>query len=125
MSGGGPTDGGHLWLGGVGVVKRLPFSFYEHQFTRANSKLSRISRGTLKLYMEGIQGSVEARIEHELPNAFGLVLYVCSGGGRHYIAIFTVYNETTGTSGDNHDDLDVQASALRFLPSHRLMTRTT
>lgn len=77
-------------------MERVPFLFCECPPARVNSKLLSITRDTLKLDMKGIQGCVEARIKHELLDAFGLVLDGWSDGGRHYIAIFAVFFYTTG-----------------------------
>lgn len=77
-------------------MERVPFLFCECPPARVNSKLLSITRDTLKLDMKGIQGCVEARIKHELLDAFGLVLDGWSDGRRHYIAIFAVFFYTTG-----------------------------
>uniref|UniRef100_H3H0X4 BED-type domain-containing protein n=1 Tax=Phytophthora ramorum TaxID=164328 RepID=H3H0X4_PHYRM len=95
------------------VVDRLPLSFVERKMTRKNAALSPISKKTLKLYLARVFKSAEARVAEELPPSFGIVVDGCTFSGRHYIAIFPVFNDPDLCSGspaqggsDYYDDTD-------------------
>ncbi|KAG3235706.1 hypothetical protein PI124_g19267 [Phytophthora idaei] len=57
---------------------------------RLNTKLSKINRNTIEIYVVAIADCVEARIKRDMPDRFGLVLDGWTHDGRHYMAIFTV-----------------------------------
>ncbi|ETO81843.1 hypothetical protein F444_03913 [Phytophthora nicotianae P1976] len=75
------------------VMNRLPLSSVERKMTRKNASLTPIAKNTLKRYLMRIFESVEARVAEELPSTFGIVLDGCTFSGRHYIAIFAVFND--------------------------------
>ncbi|KAE9303034.1 hypothetical protein PF008_g22328 [Phytophthora fragariae] len=108
------------------VVDKLPFSFCERPNVRANTKLSKINRQTVKIYVVDIADCVEARMKRDLPSPFGVVLDGWTHGGRHYLAIFAVFNGKregagvgTQTSADVFDDIHCttrQFVLLAFCP---------
>ncbi|OWZ06923.1 hypothetical protein PHMEG_00020755 [Phytophthora megakarya] len=94
------------------VMDCLPLTFCERELVRRNSKLPRVCVKTLKLYLYGMVSVVKDHIIEVLPRRYGIVLDGWTSGGRHYIAIFAVFNDpgstdTTGPrSSDYHDDLE-------------------
>ncbi|RLN05773.1 hypothetical protein BBJ28_00024862 [Nothophytophthora sp. Chile5] len=105
----------YRWVEWV-VMERLPFSFCERRLARQNSKMSHISETTLNRY---IYEHVEGKITALLPDKFGLVLDGWTSGGRHYVAIFAVYDdgEPARTGSSNSDDFfdDLECPSRRFL----------
>ncbi|KAG6951497.1 hypothetical protein JG688_00013704 [Phytophthora aleatoria] len=75
------------------LVDRLPLSFVERKMTRKNASLPTISEKTLKLNLMRIFESAEGRFTEELPPSFGIVFDGCTFNGRHFIAIFAVFND--------------------------------
>ncbi|KAE9127949.1 hypothetical protein PF007_g5428 [Phytophthora fragariae] len=61
--------------------------------TRKNASLSSISETTLKMYLMRVYQFAEVRVSDELPSTFGLLLDGSAFSGRHYIAIFAVFND--------------------------------
>ncbi|EGZ16538.1 hypothetical protein PHYSODRAFT_501688, partial [Phytophthora sojae] len=97
----------------VTAAHRLPLSFVERKMTRKNASLSSISQKTLKMYLVRVYQSAEARVTEELPPTFGIVLDGSTFSGRHYIAIFAVFNDPGMCHGtevrggtDYYDDTD-------------------
>jgi len=102
------------------VMDRLPLSFVERKMTRKNAVLSPISEKTLKTYLVRVFESAEVRAAEELPATFGIVLDGSTFSGRHYIAIFAVFNDPdmcSGTSAQDHSDYfeDTDCYTRRFV----------
>ncbi|KAE8986324.1 hypothetical protein PF011_g20033 [Phytophthora fragariae] len=99
----------------------LPLSFCERDLVRRNAKLPRVCVKTLKLYLDGMVEVVTLRIIEILPRRYGIVLDGWTSGGRHYIAIFAVFNNPSldGTrvprSSDYHDDLEYHSRRFVLL----------
>ncbi|KAE8969351.1 hypothetical protein PR003_g28662 [Phytophthora rubi] len=102
------------------VMDRLPLAFVERKMTRKNASLPSISEKTLKSYLVRVYQSTEARVAEELPPSFGIVLDGSTFNGRHYIAIFAVFDDPTMCHGTPSDDVseyfdDTDCFTRRFL----------
>ncbi|RAW40390.1 hypothetical protein PC110_g3374 [Phytophthora cactorum] len=74
-------------------MERLPFSFCEPQFLRQSTKMTDISEKTLTHYIMLLHQHVDGRIVEVLSLKFGIVLDGWTCGGRHYVAIFAVFDD--------------------------------
>jgi len=81
------------------VMDRLPLSFVERKMTRMNAVLSPISKKTLKTYLMRVFEFTEVRVAEEQTPTFGIVLDGSTFSGRHFIAIFAVFNDPEMCSG--------------------------
>ncbi|KAE9331151.1 hypothetical protein PF008_g15576 [Phytophthora fragariae] len=102
------------------VMDRLPLAFVERKMTRKNASLPSISEKTLKSYLVRVYQSTEARVAEELQPSFGIVLDGSTFNGRHYIAIFAVFDDPTMCHGTPSDDVseyfdDTDCFTRRFL----------
>ncbi|RLN72796.1 hypothetical protein BBJ28_00025009 [Nothophytophthora sp. Chile5] len=108
----------YRWVEWV-VMIRLPFSICERRLARQNSKMSHISESTLNRYIYKLYEHVEGKIIALLLDKFGFVLDGWTSGGRHYVAIFAVYDdgEPARTSSSYSDAFfdDLECPSRRFL----------
>lgn len=99
------------WIEWV-VEERLPLTFCERRFVRQNARMGSISAKTLASYISSLYDRVQGEIRALLPDKFALVIDGWASGGRHYVAIFAVFNGETAcqtdreASEDYYDDLD-------------------
>ena len=61
------------WIDWI-VVDNLPFSFCEKESTRRKSKLTKISKNTLKKYTALLLDKIIRIIKARLPETFGLII---------------------------------------------------
>ncbi|OWY95716.1 LOW QUALITY PROTEIN: hypothetical protein PHMEG_00034207 [Phytophthora megakarya] len=92
-------------------MDNLPLRFVERKMTRKNSSLSLISEKTLKKNLMHVYEAAEARVAEELPASFGIVLDGSTFNGRHFIAIFAVFNDVMVMWQINHPSTIVTLTA--------------
>ncbi|OWZ07187.1 hypothetical protein PHMEG_00020450 [Phytophthora megakarya] len=102
------------------VMDSLPLRFVERKMTRKNSSLSSISEKTLEKNLMHVYEAAEARVAEELPASFGIVLDGSTFNGRHFIAIFAVFNDPEMCHSDVADEpseyySDTDCYTRRFL----------
>ncbi|KAG2923797.1 hypothetical protein PC114_g4697 [Phytophthora cactorum] len=101
------------------VMERLTFSFCERQLVRQSTKMTDISEKTLTRCIMLLHQHIHGRIVGVLPLKFGIVLDGWTCGGRHYVSIFAVFDDSSShpsyarKDDDYFNDLD--RPSRRFL----------
>uniref|UniRef100_H3GFM1 BED-type domain-containing protein n=1 Tax=Phytophthora ramorum TaxID=164328 RepID=H3GFM1_PHYRM len=100
------------------AFQRMPASFCERPLVYKNAKMDPIAATTLKKYINLLYGYVRDVIAVKLPDLFGIALDGWLSGGRHFVAIMAVYNETStandGQRNPSYDD-SIQCLSRRFV----------
>lgn len=99
------------------VMDCLPLTFCEREMVRQNAKLPRTCARTLKLYLDGMVLAVVPSIVKILPTRFGIVLDGWTSGGRHFIAIYAVFDDKDSIEVPRKSDYqdDLECHSRRFI----------
>jgi hypothetical protein len=102
------------------VMKLLPFSFVECEFTRQNSNLEPISRKTLVKYINLTAAEVEKKIASMLPQSFAIVYDAWTTRSQHFVGTFVTYDSKCILIGFtlmdmSEDDEEPTFDALKFM----------
>lgn len=80
------------------VRRHLPLSIVDDKETRDSVKLTTICSDTLKSYIVAAAAEVRKTLQTSHPDQFALVFDGRSNAGRHYVAIFAVYDSSNAAA---------------------------